>query len=360
VWLFCLGNGVATRHSSLDLAASVIAKSGFAGRPVRRQGGVLFIAAEGQDEVRPRLQGVVHAKIQTAIAKPIGDRSPINDADLPFAWCEQCPRLVGDQALDELRQLVRKAYDRLLARGGFPLALIIIDTLMSAAGFERTNDWAEAQEVMNLLRAIAREFGVLVLVVDHFGKDESKGTAGAMNKEGAADAVLAALGNKALAGKVTNTRLAFRKVRGGKQGAEVHFSTRLVTLGMSPEGEVIDTLVIEWGAPGEREGGGFKIDWPKGLRLFRMALESCLMSNGEVLRPDPNGEECRVVDRKRVREEFMATSVSDKPDTKRKAYVRSEQQALTDGLILSRVIEFGGVLQSVFWIPDSLSEAAGT
>jgi hypothetical protein len=43
---------------ALDLSASVMTKRYFAGRRVDRQGGVLFVAAEGQDEVRVRLKGL--------------------------------------------------------------------------------------------------------------------------------------------------------------------------------------------------------------------------------------------------------------------------------------------------------------
>jgi AAA domain-containing protein len=339
---------------AFDLVAAVMIKGSFAGRGVKRQGAVLFIAAEGQDEVRPRLQGVVRAKIQTALKTLSESHPPIDRADLPFAWCEQSPRLAtGELALAELRDLVRKASDGLLRRTGIPLGLIVIDTLMSAAGFKDANDWAEAQRVMNLLRVVAREFGALVLVVDHFGKDENKGTAGAMNKEGAADAVLAALATKGTGGKVTNTRLALRKVRGGKQGVEIPYWTRTVPLGTDADGGIIDTLVIDWGsAPSARERAVNKPEWPKTLRLFRAALERCLAKCGVLERPEQEGESVRVVDRERVRDEFYRTRPADKPDTKRKAFERSEEKALAEGVMLAREIEFDGAIRTVFWLTN--------
>ena len=47
---------------AIDLAASVMTKTPFAGRAVNRQGGVLFIAAEGQAQVRIRIKAWPSAK----------------------------------------------------------------------------------------------------------------------------------------------------------------------------------------------------------------------------------------------------------------------------------------------------------
>src|SRR5271170_393156 len=51
-------------HDALPISsAGVMTKTLFAGRRVDRQGGVLFIAAEGQDEVRVRLAGLALDKV---------------------------------------------------------------------------------------------------------------------------------------------------------------------------------------------------------------------------------------------------------------------------------------------------------
>ncbi len=173
---------------AFDLAAAVMARATFAGAQIKRQGGVLFLAAESQDEVRARLQGVIEAKLRRALPAVNDQHLTLNVDRLPFAWFEGSPRLAHvSTARQELRKIVREASDGIEGRTGFPLALIIIDTFMAAAGLSDANDRAESQNVMNLLQSIAREFRVLVLVVDHFGKDPEKGTAGASSKEAAAD-----------------------------------------------------------------------------------------------------------------------------------------------------------------------------
>ena len=311
--------------------------------------------------MRPRLQAAARTKIRAAIEAPLNGRLAVNEEALPFAWIEECPVLTaGSKAVQELREIVRGASEKLRQRTGFPLVLVVIDTLMAAADFNDANDRAEAQKVMNLLRKIADEFKVLVLVVDHFGKDESKGTAGASSKEAAADTVLAALCNKTIAGKVSNTRLALRKVRGGKQGGEISYWTRQVFLGLDADGDIVDTLIVEWGDASEAgKCGSDKLEWPKTLQGFRVAIERCMKEHGARARPKPDGEEVRVVDREIVRTEFMRTYSAGKSNTKAKAFVRKEAEALSSGLIGAREIEFRGRRRSVVWISASKSEGVG-
>ena len=66
-------------------------KTPFAGRAVHRQGGVLFIAAEGQEQVRVRLEGVALGKV--AQIEPDEDAVKIDPARMPFAWTTRSPRL---------------------------------------------------------------------------------------------------------------------------------------------------------------------------------------------------------------------------------------------------------------------------
>src|SRR4029079_17841889 len=126
--------------------------------------------------------------------------------------------------------MARQAEASLQAEFALPLGLIGIDTIATCAGYSRAGDEydnAVGQAVMNVLKAIAQELGCFVLGIDHFGKNVEAGTRGASSKESSGDLVLACLGTKELSGTVTNTRLAVRKHRGGRQGQEYPFSLRL-------------------------------------------------------------------------------------------------------------------------------------
>ena len=136
---------------------------------------------------------------------------------------------------------------------------------------------------MNVLKAVAHELKCFVLGIDHFGKSLEAGTRGASSKESSSDVVLACLGDKQLSGSVTNTRLAVRKHRGGRQGQEYPFSLRLVEAPEKDEdGEPITTMVIDWSPPGTAPAPSAPDDpWAKPKRQDqRTAALRCRSSRG--------------------------------------------------------------------------------
>ena len=210
----------------------------FLGHPVKRQCGVLLIAAEGASEVRLRLDAVVRNKCGGM------ERAP-------FRWYETTPPLLQKGAVEKLIAMARQADNSLQQEFGLPLGLVVIDTVAACAGYSRAgdeNDSAAAQAVMNVLKAIAQALGCFVLGVDHFGKNMEAGTRGAVQQgEPPAIVVLACLGDKELSGSVSNTRLAVRKHRGGQQGQEFPFTLRVVEAPEPDEdGEPITTMVVDW------------------------------------------------------------------------------------------------------------------
>ena len=141
---------------------------------------------------------------------------------------------------------VKQAAERIREQFNLPLVLIIIDTLNAVANFKDGNDAAEGQKVMNRLGELSRQTGAFALAVDHFGKAVETGTRGTSAKEAAADVVLALLGDRDIAGTISNTRMAVRKLRGGKVGTETPFDLKVVNAGFGQT-----TCVVEWKA-GER------------------------------------------------------------------------------------------------------------
>ena len=75
----------AKRSSCLNLAAALGSNQPFLGHVVKRQCGVLLIAAEGANEVRLRLDAVVRAKC--------GDMQRA-----PIRWYETAPTLLHKEA----------------------------------------------------------------------------------------------------------------------------------------------------------------------------------------------------------------------------------------------------------------------
>ena len=295
-----------------DMAASLWTGQPFLGHAVKRQCGVLLIAAEGAAEVRLRLEAVVRHKCG-------------NPERVPFRWYETTPLLLQKGAAETLIAMARQADDSLQQEFGLPLGLVVIDTIAACAGYTKAgdeNDSAAAQAVMNVLKVVAQALGCFVLGVDHFGKDMNAGTRGSGAKESASDLVLACLGDKSLSGSVTNTRLAVRKNRGGQQGQEFPFTPRAVeALEPDDDGEPITTIVVDWqpSTPGGNQARPGPDPWAQSrrqdqraavLRLKRLMM-SAMAEHGVEREIPPDGPAARMIEQGVVRGLFFALTPAD-------------------------------------------------
>jgi AAA domain len=338
--------GVAKTFCMLDLAAAVMTTTPYAGREIVRRGGILFVAAEGAIEIPIRLQGLVEHKLRPASLAngALGEPITADLEALPFAWIEEAPDLKDQNSFNRLLEAAKSAARNLREQFDLPLVLIVIDTLSASANLKDANDAAEGQFIMNRLNELSRATGAFALAVDHFGKAVETGTRGTSAKEGAADVVLALLGDREINGTIRNTRMALRKLRGGKTGTETPFDLKVVDL---EDGET--TCIIEWRT--ERAVAASETSkkdrWSKSLRIFQAALTDALAEHGATTKPFADGPALRTVSVQAVRDEFMKAYVGD-ADAKRKAFTRSVQSARVNGLIGSR--EIAGV--DHVWLVD--------
>jgi hypothetical protein len=182
--------GMLKTFCMLDLAAALITGENFANHRVVKQGGVLILAAEGASTLPKRLRG-------------LGAAGKLPEEPQPLAWVSTFPPLLQAGAYVELEKMVVEIERKMLTKWGVPLVLIAIDTLVAAANFKDESDAAQGQMAMNVLGRLSKRFKCCVLGLDHFGKVIETGTRGTSAKEGAADAVLALLGERTLSGKVS-------------------------------------------------------------------------------------------------------------------------------------------------------------
>jgi hypothetical protein len=337
---------------AMHLSACVMAKLPFAGRDVHRQGGVLLVAVEGQDEIKIRLQAVIEDKVAPTLDDKPEHFAPLDIQHMPYAWIPDCPKLAAPDAFKKLSAVIQPISEAMKERFGLPLALVIIDTLSPAAQFKDADSTSENQQVMSVLRKVARALGCFVLAVDHFGKDVSTGTRNSSVKESDADAVLALLGERDLAGNVSNPRMAIRKVRAAPTGEEIRFQKRLVNV--VDKYAFSSTLVIDF-ADGSRpaQAPGRQNRWSKSLTIFKRALETCLAESGTQLRPFADGPMVTAVARERVRDEFFKSYPADSPKAKAEAFRRNEREAVTRSLMASREIGH----EQMFWLVDEGSKS---
>lgn len=354
--------GTAKTFVALDLSASVMTREAFAGRRVERQGGVLFVAPEGAYEIPVRLRGLVQGKLQGLVFSQFSTGAKtIDPARLPFAWIDECPPLVGKDAVATLTLTARAVAERLERDFGLPLALIVIDTVAASSGVTDENAAAENHRVMAALEALSKATGAFVLGVDHFGKAVETGTRGSSAKEAAADVVLAMLGDRDDAGNVSNLRMGVRKLRGGATGAVTPYSLDVVQLGEDRNGEPVTTCVVRWQLEraAEAQPAGKRERWPTSLRVFQRAMQVALTDHGKRTRPfGAEGPEVLAVAEAKVRAEFVAAYPVDgetnetRTDAKRKAFSRSLKAALDRELVVSREIDGTDVL----WLREERDE----
>jgi hypothetical protein len=324
---------------ALELAGSLMTGQPFLGRLIKRQCGVLFLAAEGQHEMRVRLEALIQEKCGGM-------------ARAPFRWFEDVPVLLQPDGLALLVAMGRQAAASLQEEFELPLGLMIIDTIAASAGYSglgAENDNAINQRLMNILKLAAQQLDCFVLGVDHFGKDVNLGTRGGSSKESSGDLVLACLGERELSGRVINTRLVIRKCRGGRTGQEYFFGVREVQLPeLDEDGEPITTLVISWSAQQPQSVKPTKDPWEESrqtetrqaMLLLKRVMMTKLAECGCELPLEPP---VRGIDREIVREEFYARTAVDgidhqKQEIRRKRFNRALERACEKQLVGIREI----------------------
>jgi len=226
--------GTGKTFAAIHLAGCAMTGENFVDYRVKRPGGVLFIAKEGKAALPLRLAVMKEHSLKLK-----------DNVRLPFAWADIPVNLVQDGAI-ALIQVAQEMAKQLQLRFNVPLVLIIIDTVPAAAGYKDESAGAEGTWVMNTLHALSEATGAFVLGVEHFGKTIEAGTRGTMTKEDRSDAVLALIGERTVAGKVSNLRLGLRKVRDGESGREIPFRLERIDCGTDEDGDHITSHIVHW------------------------------------------------------------------------------------------------------------------
>jgi hypothetical protein len=330
---------------ALDLSAAIMNGEPFLNYPTRREGGVLFIAAEGSNSVALRQRAVIEHKY--------------DGGKMPFAWKTVSPRLMSANAVDELTKVATETNAQMQVKFNVPLVLIIIDTIAVAAGYEKSgeeNDASATQRVMSTLAKLAVRTTTFVFGVDHYGKNPETGTRGSSAKEGGADVTLALLGEKSATGTVSNPRLLLKKRKDGEVGIIYPFRTKVVEMGVNQFGRTVTSLVIEWRPGSAAPPRDMKDTWnaSKVLEKIKEAFESAVQRSGFDFKPYVS-ETVRAIKVSALREAFATVytpSSDDEPEKRRKAretaFRRGYGAATEKRLLLVQETEEHGL---VVWEP---------
>ena len=215
---------------ALTLSLMIACGRQFAERRTERCG-VLYIAVDRPDQAIRRLQFLIgHYDLK----------------DPPTIICRECPILTqNDNALDILLDTVSAVDTDIIKHKGFGVGVIIIDTLIMAAGWKDEQSSSEVNKVNRILRAVSEHTEAFVLLVDHTGKVRSRGARGSSEKEASTDIVLAI-------DDYTN-HLVIDRITDGPQGLRIPFHLKTHEIGRDRDGDAITECTVEWGADPDTE-----------------------------------------------------------------------------------------------------------
>lgn len=332
---------------ALDLLGSAITGLPFAGHEIIRQCGALYVAVEGVRNLPMRLRALVEGKLKTdAKDLPEGylDRPPI-------AWIRHGKNDINLQdpaSVARLRANIGKADKQMLEKHARRLGLVFIDTMNRAAKFRDGNDAAEAQKVMDILADIAEQAGCLIVVPDHYGKDEDRGTKGSSNKEDSADVVLVLQGN-AKTGR-RSMKVALSRV--GEEGMSVSYTIEKYVSEKHQDksffirfGERRKTADDDEGDDGQIDSfvaAGEARQWGPGEAPQKLREAMDVLLAGEQARRDrpygAEGPECLIVEMAVVREEFIRSYGGDDAAKNANAFDKAVSRAVQQKLVGKRAI----------------------
>ena len=171
---------------------------------------VLFLLNEGQAGFGRRLQS----------ALKYHDWSPPDN----FRIADEAPNLMSANSI--------KPFIDLAKRMQFNPGLIVLDTFSKATIGADDNSTKEMAEAIAVAYALSNSLDCLVILIDHTGKDQSKGVRGSYAKHANVDAVL-------MVSKTSeNVCLALKKQKEAEDGIKYNFRINMVEI----EGEKVPAL----------------------------------------------------------------------------------------------------------------------
>lgn len=230
-------------HASLCVAWGVP----FFGRRAK-PGGVLYIAAEGGSGVLPRFDAAEHV-LEGAIAAAhlTGSRDPAV-ARAPIRIVTEAPNLSreGDTA-PLIRTIRATAVD--FERLGFPLAVVIVDTLHAALGGGDENSAADMGHALKPLKDAVEEMNLFALIVHHPGKALERGARGSGSLPAAVDTsielhVPGCTGPGAKPAGMMRCATVVKQ-RDGAVGESLHYRLPVTTIGVDEDGEPWTTCTVQ-------------------------------------------------------------------------------------------------------------------
>lgn len=315
-------SGAGKTFLALHAALSVAWGLPFFGKRTK-QGGVLYVAAEGGSSVLPRIRAANEALQGAIAAANLARRAGTPSLTrAPLRVVTEAPNLSRDGDPGPLIRTIQQA-EADFAAAGHRLALVVVDTWHAAMGGGDENSAADAGAALAPLREVAEAHGALVLIVHHPGKDVERGARGSNALPAAADAIIA-LSVPGHGGAMAKPAHAIRKatvtkLRDGDVGGEFSYRLPTVQLGLDEEGDPWTTCVVE------------SVAVPKADDEALTATDRELMDAVRAGLSEAEGDRVSV---REMRLRFYAGRPEAKPDARRVAFGRALSAAIKAGRIM--------------------------
>lgn len=203
---------------------------------------------------------------------------------------------------------------------GFPVRLVVIDTLARCFGGNDENDARDMGAFIEGCDTIKQKTGATVLVVHHSGKDEAKGARGSSSFRAALDAEF----NVKREGEGQALILSCTKMKDAEEPERKAYDLRTAELYTDEDGEMVCSLMVR-DVPREAKEVDPELAGVEKLTDNHMALWQAIRSR------IARGEPCN---RAVIRDDLKATGINTKH------YARWLQKLIDDG----RVIQDGDLL----------------
>jgi hypothetical protein len=315
---------------AIDLCKSVMRGGVFIDYEILRPGGVIYFAYENVQQIAMRITAAYEQSFPNPKEAP---------KTAPFRCFDGGPLLLEKknptQVIAELEAIILETQTYFQANFGVPVALIVIDTLMAAAGYRDKgdeNDSALGQRLKSILEYVSKKYNLFCMVVDHRGKNPQTGTRGTSAKDAWADCIIGCLAEN-VEGEVRNKKIAIVKVKGGEQGRQIPIRTRKIEF-ETPEGRTESTLVMDWGSVADEEAlmpADLRVWNTQRLKVLRTVLIAMSSQSAEI-QPNEDDGPVQALGLNAVRDQFYREYpvAEDDPkkiqQTRRKAF----NVALTD------------------------------
>ena len=225
---------------TLDWMAAIATGATLYGRDTEPVG-VLYLAFEGFYGIKKRIHGIKQEKGLSAVALEL--------VDAPWTLSEP-------EAWPAMREHIAAARGR-LDETGYPLGIIVVDTLTAAYAGIDANSQGEVTKAMRQLKRLAMDLQCLVLVVGHTGKDTTRGMVGSFAYKSESDTFIELRTEKDEGDDAVKRRSIYiEKVKDGPSDFTLSdYALIEVRIGTKPNGKPITTCVVEWVQPVRKKNG---------------------------------------------------------------------------------------------------------